>query len=92
MKKKLEYYTASWCGPCKMAKPIIYALMEEGYNIEIIDVDENYEKAQSKGIRSVPTLIFTEKGKTPKRYSGMISPQEIRTQLSDGGQADTINV
>ena len=35
MKKKLEYYTAEWCGPCRMFKPTIIGLINEGYNIEI---------------------------------------------------------
>ena len=92
MKKKLEYYTAEWCGPCKMAKPAIHALINEGYNIEIIDINQNTEKAQSKGVTSIPTLIFIEKGKAPKRYSGMIPPEQIRRELLDGGKSEVVDV
>lgn len=58
--KSIKYYTASWCGPCKMIRPIIEELIKEGYNILIKDVDSNTEDATEDNIRSVPTFIFYE--------------------------------
>ena len=39
--KNAKYFSASWCGPCKMFKPVVNELIQEGHPIEIIDVDEN---------------------------------------------------
>ena len=94
MKKKLEYYSASWCGPCKMSKPIILNLIEEGYNIEVIDIDGDAGRvqAQSRRITSVPTLVLLEEGKPPRVHMGMLQPDAIRRELNDGGRSDTIDI
>lgn len=92
MKKKLEYYSAEWCGPCKMFKPTIEGLINEGYNIDVIDVDENPSMSQEKRISAIPTLIFTEKGKKDKRFHGTMHPSQIRSELEDGGKSQVIDV
>ncbi|MAF43954.1 MAG: thiol reductase thioredoxin [Parcubacteria group bacterium] len=92
MRKKLLYYTAKWCGPCRMFKPVILALINEGYNIEIIDVDENVSEAKERRVSSVPTLIFTEKNKQDRRFSGAMPPDQIKSELEDGGKYETIDV
>ena len=92
MKKKLEYYSAEWCGPCKMFKPAIEELINEGYNIDIIDIDKNPSMAQEKRISAVPTLIFAEKGKKDKRFHGAMNPSEIRRELENGGKSQVIDV
>jgi len=54
---KLLAFTATWCGPCKMVKPVLEELSNEGHSIGFIDVDDNTSLAQEWGIRSVPTII-----------------------------------
>ena len=53
-------FTATWCEPCKMVKPVIEQLKNE-YIFEhvLIDVDEDEENQASKyNIKSLPTVIF----------------------------------
>jgi protein-disulfide isomerase len=38
-------------------KPHIDELISEGYNIQLIDVDEQPELAQEYNVRGVPTLV-----------------------------------
>lgn len=57
--KKFIYFTAAWCGPCKVLKPKIQALAEE-LPIDILDVDTNKEAAVSYGIRNIPTIIAVD--------------------------------
>jgi thioredoxin 1 len=80
--KKLEYYSASWCGPCKMVKPIVKSLKEEGLNIEIIDIDSDQTTVAHKGIYSVPTFVLYEKGIEIGRVSGVPSEKDIREWLT----------
>jgi thiol-disulfide isomerase/thioredoxin len=54
--KKFLYFTAAWCGPCKVLKPKIQALAEE-LPIDILDVDANHEVAVTYGVRNIPTII-----------------------------------
>jgi len=55
--KKLKvgnhYFTAVWCGPCKIQTPIIKKLQKEGFNIKIYDND--------KRVKIVPTIIIVRK-------------------------------
>ena len=55
MYKKVYYFTAPWCGPCKTFGPI----MEESGIIQFmkVNIDNDTELAAKYGVRSVPTLI-----------------------------------
>jgi thioredoxin-like negative regulator of GroEL len=75
-----------------MSKPVISSLINEGYNIEVIDIDENRERAQTRHITSVPTLILVEEGQRPKIHLGMLRPEQIKSALDDGGKSNTVDV
>jgi thioredoxin 1 len=65
-------FSAEWCGPCKMMKPVLEQLknkMGEKVRILKIDVDHNLELAQKYNIRSVPTLMLFHEGVT--KWSGV---------------------
>ncbi len=68
--KQAIYFTASWCGPCRMIKPKIEALKSQGLPIQIIDVDQASSQAQTLGIRNVPTIILMEDGAEKQRMVG----------------------
>jgi thioredoxin-like negative regulator of GroEL len=57
----LAYFTASWCGPCKMMarttltnEAVIQALTN--FSHVAVDIDEQRELAQQHGVRAVPTF------------------------------------
>tara|TARA_Y100000592_G_C5420770_1_gene293058 strand:- start:600 stop:854 length:255 start_codon:yes stop_codon:yes gene_type:complete len=79
--KKIKYFTASWCGPCKFFKPTIQELIDEGVEIEIFDIDSSQNEAQSNQIMSVPTLIFQHNDKDYARVSGSLPKSEIQRIL-----------
>jgi len=65
-------FSAEWCGPCKMMGPVLKQLkerMEDKVRILKIDVDSNRELAQKYNIRSVPTLMLFQEGKS--KWSGV---------------------
>jgi|DEB0MinimDraft_10_1074344.scaffolds.fasta_scaffold27382_3 thioredoxin 1 len=68
--KQAIYFTAAWCGPCRMIKPKIEALKSQGLPIQIIDVDQASSQAQTLGIRNVPTIILMEDGAEKQRMVG----------------------
>jgi thioredoxin 1 len=61
----VDFY-AEWCGPCKLAAPIIDKLAVEyagKVKIAKLDVDANINSARELGVMSIPTVIvFQKKG------------------------------
>ena len=65
-------FSAEWCGPCKMMKPVLEQLksrMGDKVRILKVDVDDNRELAYKYSIRSVPTLMLFREGET--KWSGV---------------------
>jgi|TARA_R110000787_G_scaffold17332_2_gene54427 thioredoxin 1 len=75
--KTAKYFSATWCGPCKVFKPIMKELSDDGYSIEFIDGDESPELANKYNIRSVPTTVIEVDGEEVDRIIGIKSKQEM---------------
>ncbi len=80
----LVYFSAEWCGPCKMMPPILQEVKKNiGNEITIIkmDVDRNPQTARQYGIQSVPTLILFKKGKVLWRQSGVVQASQLELMI-----------
>lgn len=75
--RKLIAFKAAWCGPCKMLTPVLKQLQIEGYDIEMVDVDENTEMAEANNVLSIPTLDFYEDGKKYRRVLGFQGKEKL---------------
>ncbi len=74
--KKILYFSAAWCGPCKTLGPIMESLSGQ-INYQKIDVDSNQDLPIEYGIRNIPTLILMEDGKAVDRMVGVGTKDSI---------------
>ncbi|WP_135610394.1 co-chaperone YbbN [Methanococcoides sp. AM1] len=77
-------FTATWCGPCQMQKPILEELegeMGDKVEFKMVDVDQNNALAGKYGISAVPTLIIEKDGAEVKRFTGVTSVDVLRSEL-----------
>jgi len=82
--KVLVDFNATWCGPCRMLKPILNEFSETT-TIKVCgcDVDQNEDLARKYGVMSIPCLILFENGKEIKRSVGYISLDELKTFVGE---------
>ena len=64
-----------------MFKPVVSNLIDEGYDIEMVDVDDNQLEAMKYQIMSVPTVIFEEDGKVVDSVLGVTSRDDLIDRL-----------
>ena len=66
-------FWAPWCGPCKMAEPILEELSEsykEKVVIAKLDVDQNQTNPSKYTVLSIPTTILFKGGQEIGRQTG----------------------
>ena len=83
MSKKVLMFSATWCGPCKQAKPLFQKLSEERSDVqfEIVDIDEQKELTEQFAIAGVPTFVILENGTESKRLIGGANVKKLNEAL-----------
>ena len=74
--KKILYFSAAWCGPCKMLGPIMESLSGQ-INYEKNDVANNQDLSIQYGVRNIPTLVLVENGEAVGRLTGLQQKETI---------------
>lgn len=83
----VDFY-ADWCGPCKMAEPVLEEL-SEAYKDKVLivklNVDENQATSQKFGVMSIPTTILFKDGSEVERRVGFGGKQTFEDLIKKGG-------
>jgi thioredoxin 2 len=83
-------FWAPWCGPCRMAAPILDQLgREQAGRVVVLKVntDDHPQPSSQLGIRGIPTFIVFKGGQEAARQSGVLPLEPFRRWLeqSSGG-------
>lgn len=73
-------FTAEWCGPCQMMKPILEKVQAEvgdKVKLVVVDIDKDTTVAAQCMVQSVPTLLLFKDGEQVWRESGILQPQDL---------------
>jgi len=80
-------FWAPWCGPCRMAGPILEELSETYKDKVLIvkmNVDENQMIPQKYGILSIPTTILFKGGEEIGRAVGFSGKENFEELVKKG--------
>ena len=84
--KALIYFSAEWCGPCKILRPTMDKIESE-YKGDLkfakADVGEAEKATARFGIKNIPTCVLTSEGKEIARFSGVKTEDQIKKFLQD---------
>lgn len=79
----LDFY-AEWCGPCKMAEPVLEELSKTySGKLEVmkIDVDKSSKLAEKFQVMSIPTTIVFKSGQELDRQIGFAGKESFENLI-----------
>ena len=86
-KASIVQFSATWCNPCKVLKPIMEEISDEMYdklNFFYLDIDSSPSTPTLFSIRGVPTLIqFDEKGEQKGVKVGATTKSNVMSFIND---------
>jgi len=56
---KYLYFSAPWCGPCRMFGPIMEQVSQE-IPVQKVNVDEDTNLSMKYSVRAVPTVVLID--------------------------------
>jgi len=71
--KKILYFSAPWCLPCKQFGPVMEQ-MGQSIPVQKINVDDQPDLATAYSVRNVPTVIIVKDGEIVNRMVGVQTP------------------
>lgn len=77
-------FSAVWCGPCKIIKPVVHKIEKENAaTVELfeVDVDKNPLISKAMNITGIPLLILYKNGKEVWRNMGVTDEATILEQI-----------
>jgi thioredoxin 1 len=78
--KVLVEVGATWCGPCKLLRPIVQKIAEDhrgSLRVAEMDVDDSPGIMIRYGVRSAPTLLVFENGRKVAQHVGLTTRERI---------------
>ena len=75
-------FSATWCGPCKMQKPVLEEMEGEvDFEIYSVDVDENPDLAVRYNVNAVPSMMLFKGGVLKNTLVGFQAKEVILEEI-----------
>jgi thioredoxin 1 len=78
-------FTAAWCPPCRVMKPVLAELAAERDDLRVVqlDVDAEQRIAAEYGVLSMPTFILFRDGREVRRLVGARPRRRLEAELAE---------
>ena len=78
-------FTAAWCPPCRVMKPVLAELAAERDDLRVVqlDVDEHQRTAAEYQVLSMPTFILFRDGREVQRLIGARPRRRLEAELAE---------
>lgn len=83
-KLKVMYFSAVWCGPCRVYKPAFIEVTDkykDEIDVQMVDVDDESQLATDHAVRSIPTTIMFKDGKEIFRQVSVIPKKDLEETI-----------
>jgi thioredoxin 1 len=80
-------FTAAWCPPCRVMKPVLDELAAERPDLRVVqlDVDAHQHAAARYGVLSMPTFMLFRDGTPVTRLVGARPKARLLGELAEAG-------
>ena len=79
MDTQILFFSAPWCGPCRMMKSTLNESVRDDLNIKVIDISEDMDTATKYQVMNVPTFVKLIDGKEVARKIGSTTIETLKT-------------
>ena len=78
-------FTASWCPPCRVMKPVLAELAAERDDLRVVqlDVDEHQRTAAQYSVLAMPTFLVFRDGREVGRLVGARPKRRLEAELAE---------
>lgn len=84
-KLKVMYFSAAWCGPCRVYKPAFIEVTDkykDEIDVQMVDADAEPQLLTDHAVRSIPTTIMFKNGKEVFRQVSIIAKKDLEEVIN----------
>jgi thioredoxin 1 len=79
----VEFYT-TWCGPCKMMKPVLEVInrdKDDDLNVFLLDISTETLLAERYGVQGTPTMMLFKDREIVFKHTGALTKADLLSKI-----------